>query len=114
MVETAVEVKNMLTDADYSVSLVNVRFVSPMDEELLHTFAKDHSVWVTMEENVKAGGYGEKVAGFLSEHGYCHIKLFNISLPNRYIAQGDVPVLKEKLGIDAASIFKRIIGRNNV
>ncbi len=111
MVETAVVVRNMLLAADYPVSLINVRFISPMDEELLNQLTANHTVWVTMEENVKAGGFGEKVAGYLTEHKHNRIDLLNISLPNKYITHGDVSVLKEKLEIDAASIYRKIIGR---
>ncbi len=111
MVETAVSVREMLNTADYPVTLVNIRFITPLDEELLHQLAKDHTVWVTLEENVKSGGFGEKVAGFLMEHNYRQIDLINISLPDRYISQGDVSVLKEKLDMDANGIYTKIIGR---
>lgn len=111
MVETAVSVREMLNTADYPVTLVNIRFITPLDEELLHQLAKDHTVWVTLEENVKSGGFGEKVAGFLMEHNYRQIDLINISLPDQYISQGDVSVLKEKLDMDASGIYTKIIGR---
>lgn len=111
MVETAVSVREMLNTADYPVILVNIRFITPLDEELLHQLAKDHTVWVTLEENVKSGGFGEKVAGFLMEHNYRQIDLINISLPDQYISQGDVSVLKEKLDMDANGIYTKIIGR---
>lgn len=109
MVETAASVREMLVANGKQVSVINVRFVSPMDEELLHKLAMNHAVWVTMEENVKAGGFGEKVASFLSEHNYQHVKHINISLPNQFIEQGDVSVLKEKMGMDAESVFRKVI-----
>ena len=109
MVETAASVREMLIANGKQVSVINVRFVSPMDEELLHELAKNHTAWVTMEENVKAGGFGEKVASFLSEHNYQHVKHINISLPNQFIEQGDVSVLKEKMGMDAESVFRKVI-----
>ena len=109
MVETAVQVVKELDNMGKQAVLVNVRFISPMDEELLHRFALSHGIWITMEENVKSGGYGEKVAGFLMEHDYRQIRLINISLPDQFIEQGDVGVLKEKLHFDAASILKNIL-----
>ncbi len=109
MVETAAEVKDLLIETERKVSLINVRFISPMDEELLHKLARNHTIWVTMEENVKAGGYGEKVASFLTEYNYRQVRHVNISLPNQFIEQGDVTVLKEKLEIDATSIFRKVL-----
>lgn len=111
MVETAVSVRKLLIESNKKVSLVNVRFISPMDENLLHEMAKHHSTWVTLEENVKAGGYGEKVASFVMEHRYVHVKHINISLPNQYIEHGDVAILKEKVGLDAVSIYKKVIDK---
>lgn len=108
MVETAVKVREMLVETGKRVSLINVRFIAPMDEALFHKLAVHHKTWVTMEENVKSGGFGEKVASFLIEHNYAGIKHFNISLPNEFIKQGEVSVLKEKLGMDAVSIYKMI------
>ncbi len=111
MVETAVQVVKELSNLGKQAVLVNVRFISPMDEELFHRLALSTGVWITMEENVKTGGYGEKVAGFLMEHNYRQIRLINISLPDQFIEQGDVAVLKEKLQFDAASILKNILAK---
>lgn len=109
MVETGYQVMTKLISMGKEVTLVNVRFIKPMDEELLHRLSKSHGIWITMEENVKSGGYGERVAGFLMEHNYRQIRIINISLPDQFIEQGDVAVLKEKLGFDAPSILENII-----
>lgn len=108
MVETAATVWSELNNAGKQVSLVNVRFVKPLDEELLHRLAVSHGIFITMEENVKSGGFGEKTASFLEDYNYHKIKLINISLPDQFIEQGDVPVLKKKFDFDAESILKRI------
>ncbi len=108
MVETAAQVWLELKESGKEVTLINVRFIKPMDEDLMHSLALSHGVWVTMEENIKSGGYGEKVAGFLTEHNYQKIRLINISLPDQFIEQGDVDILKEKFGIHAKSILKKI------
>jgi len=109
MVETAVQVEAGLNNSGKKVTLINVRFIKPMDVELLHRLSRSHGLWITMEENVKAGGFGEKVAGFLAEHDYRQVRLINISLPDQFIEQGDVSVLKEKLGLDVPSVLDRIL-----
>lgn len=108
MVETAVRVTECLRERGNNPTLVNVRFVTPMDEEVIEQLAKTHSILVTMEENIKHGGYGESVSVFLMEHGLHHVKHVNISLPNDFIEHGDQSVLREKYGLDAVSILKKI------
>ncbi|MDF2803126.1 MAG: deoxyxylulose-5-phosphate synthase [Anaerocolumna sp.] len=109
MVETGATVYEELVATGREVTLINIRFVKPMDEELLHKLASTHGKWVTLEENVKAGGFGEKIAAFLMDNEYRQVKLLNISLPNQFIEQGDVEVLKEKLGFDDMSITKKAL-----
>lgn len=64
MVEIAVDVREQLKSLGFSLSLINVRFAAPMDEDLLHELVKNHPIFVTLEENVKSGGYGEKYPAF--------------------------------------------------
>ncbi len=109
MLETASAVYEELVIDGREVTLINVRFIKPMDEALLHKLAKTHGKWITLEENVKAGGFGEKIAAFLMDNDYRQVKLLNISLPNQFIEQGDVEVLKEKLGLDDMSIKTKVL-----
>lgn len=109
MVESAAHVYEELAKKGQEVTLINVRFVKPMDEALLHALAKTHGKWITFEENIKAGGFGEKIAAFLLEHDYGKVKLLNISLPNQFIEQGDVEVLKEKLELNDKSIVQKVL-----
>ena len=109
MVEAAVRVRELLVADGKEVTLVNVRFISPMDEELLHKLAANHETWITLEENIKSGGFGEKISSFLVENKYQNITQIIISLPDQFIEQGEVSILKEKNGLDEVSIFKKII-----
>ena len=60
-----------------------------------------------MEENVACGGYGEKVLECMNRRGFQNTFL-NISIPDAYVEHGNVELLKEELGIDAAGIVRRI------
>lgn len=117
MVETGEEVYNSLIKDGLEVTFVNIRFLKPFDMDMLQEMAKSHSTWITMEENVRRGGFGEMVAGYLVDEELRDIKLLNISLPDQFIEQGDVAVLKEKLEFDAASLVNRIkhfVGSSNI
>ncbi|WP_394919593.1 1-deoxy-D-xylulose-5-phosphate synthase [uncultured Robinsoniella sp.] len=108
MVKTAKEVRFRLRDTGYSCSLVNARFVKPYDSELLLELQKEHRLVVTLEENVKSGGYGEAVLDYFNQIGSC-VKVLNITLPDDYVEHGNVDVLKQEVGIDADSVEKKIL-----
>lgn len=110
MVKTALQVREMLKGIGYSCTIVNGRFVKPVDEEMLQYLAADHSMIVTMEENVKSGGFGEKVLEYYNETG-ADVQVLQIALPDDYIEHGNVDVLKQETCIDAESIFKQIVAR---
>ena len=108
MVKTAEEVRKIFKDKGYSCSLINARFVKPIDEEAIDLISKDHSLIVTLEENVLSGGYGEKVNDYVLKKKY-GIDVVNVCLPDDYIEHGNVDILKKEIGIDADSIVNRII-----
>lgn len=108
MVKTAEEVRKILKEKGYSCSLINARFVKPIDGEAIDLIAKDHKLIVTLEENVLSGGYGEKVNDYVIKK-QLNINVTNIGLPDEYIEHGNVEVLKKETGIDAESIVNRII-----
>ena len=107
MVKTALEVIEMLEAEGRDVSVINVRFVKPIDTEILDSLAEDHRLLVTMEENVASGGYGEQVCSYVLDRGY-PVRVLPISLPDTYVEHGNVEILKKEAGIDAASIAERI------
>lgn len=108
MVKTAVEVREKLRVMGYGCTLVNARFVKPLDEKMTRTLQAEHKLLVTMEENVRSGGFGEAVLDYLNEIG-SRVRSINISLPDDYVEHGNVEILKADAGIDADSIVKRIV-----
>ena len=109
MVRTAVGVRRRLKDLSYNCTLINARFVKPVDEQMLLQVFKDHHLVVTMEENVRSGGFGDKVMEFAQDTG-ADVRVINVTLPDDYIEHGNVDVLKKETGIDEESIFRRIVG----
>ncbi len=109
MVKTAEQVRCQLKEMGYGVSLINARFVKPIDEEAVKEACRDHLLIVTLEENVFCGGYGEKVLDCMNRSGLKN-GLLNISIPDAYVEHGNVEVLKREIGIDADSIVRRISG----
>ncbi len=108
MVKTAEQVRRKLKEIGYSCSLVNARFVKPVDTGILQELAGEHKLFVTMEENVRSGGYGEKVLDYVTGQGL-PVQVLNISIPDEYVEHGNVDALYEEVGIDAESVIRRII-----
>ncbi len=108
MVKTGLKVVEALKADGINATLVNVRFISPIDTNILQSLAGKHRIYVTMEENVKSGGYGQKVAEYLCDARLNQIKLVNIAVPDQYIEHGGVNELHERFGLDAGSIVEKI------
>ena len=108
MVNTALEVRARLRDLGYGCSLINARFIKPIDEEMLMRTVKDHSLIVTMEENVRTGGFGDHVLEYINDIN-AGVRVINVALPDDYIEHGSVDVLRRETGVDAESIARRII-----
>ena len=108
MVKTANEVLEALRAEGRNITLVNVRFVSPIDKEMLDKLTENHRVLVTLEENVRSGGFGQKVADYLFETNQQNIKLLNIAVPDVFIEHGSVSELHERFALDVEGILNRI------
>ncbi|MBO5458718.1 MAG: 1-deoxy-D-xylulose-5-phosphate synthase [Lachnospira sp.] len=108
MVAIADNVRNNLKQKGYNVSLINARFIKPLDESTIFKSSREHKLFVTMEENVISGGFGESVCQLVSEL-QLPIKVLNIALPDDYIEHGSVDILKCEAGIDAETVTERII-----
>ena len=107
MVEEAERLVFMLQDAGISPTLISARFLNCVDTDKLSEVCRDHEILVTMEENIKKGGYGELVAATLFDMGLS-IKHVDGSIQKEYVEQGDIATLRRELGIDAEGIFNRI------
>lgn len=108
MVKTAETVYWVLKEKGFHVSLINARFVKPIDEEAVLQATEDHKLIVTLEENVASGGFGEKVLQFANQNKL-RIKVLNICIPDVYVEHGNVEVLKKEIGLDAENITNQIL-----
>lgn len=86
------EIKNNLSKKDITPTIVNVRFIKPLDTDLIEKLAIDHELLVTLEENVCTGGFGQSVLSYLNNKG-CSTKILNIGLEDKYIEHGKVDIL---------------------
>ena len=108
MAELADSVRRSLKATGYNCSLINARFVKPLDEKLLEELAKDHELFVTIEENVITGGFGEQVMDYVSRAAL-DVQVRNIGISDEYVEHGNVEVLRKEVGLDRDTIVKQAV-----
>ncbi len=102
MLAPALEAANQL-----DATVANMRFVKPLDEELVLRLAREHTLLVTVEENAVQGGAGSAVAECLAQHGIA-LPLLHLGLPDHFIEQGEHKLLLVDCGLDAKGIVQAI------
>lgn len=107
MVKVAQEVYNNLRAKGQKVTLVNMRFVKPLDTQRLDELAKDHELFVTLEENVKNGGFGEKVLDYFGEQTEGP-KVRIVAIEDQFVPHGSVTDLMRQQRMDSASVTSRV------
>ena len=107
MVKHALEAKQILLKDNINPTIVNARFLKPIDEELLHSLLKSHKSVVTIEDNVKSGGFGSRINQFIIDNNYDN-RIENISLPDEFIQHGDIDALYDIVGLSAIGIANKI------
>ena len=108
MVKTALEVREKLAAEGIEATLVNARFVKPIDEDMVCSLDREHELLVTMEENVASGGFGEKVRDF-ADSRRLSVRVLPVTIPDEYVEHGNVELLKKEIGIDPDTVFDRIM-----
>ena len=107
MVKIAQEARQILKERGCRVTLVNMRFVKPLDTGLLDQLAEDHSLFVTLEENVKSGGFGEAVLAAAAQRKEKWPPVQVIAIEDQFVPQGSIPELLRRLGMDAEAVADR-------
>ena len=107
MVEKAKEAAAILKEEGIEAAVVNMRFIKPLDTELLGEMARTKRLLITAEENVLAGGFGSTVAEYLADHGI-EVPLLRFGIPDRFIEQGTRRELLSLIGLQPDEMAERI------
>jgi 1-deoxy-D-xylulose-5-phosphate synthase len=109
MVEPSLKAAELLSAQGVSATVVNMRFVKPLDTDLLNHIATSHERIVTVEENVLQGGFGSAVNEFYAKDGIRDITLTCIGIPDEFVEQGSQAQMRKIYGLDAEGIDAAII-----
>jgi 1-deoxy-D-xylulose-5-phosphate synthase len=105
-VNDAVEAYETLKQQGISATVVNCRFVKPLDADLICSLAQDIPRIITVEENVRQGGFGSAVLEALTDAGICGIRVERIGVADTFVEHGPQQLLRSLYGIDAPAIVK--------
>ncbi|MFT4115064.1 1-deoxy-D-xylulose-5-phosphate synthase [Silvibacterium sp.] len=103
----AVEMASRLEAQGISAAVINPRFVKPLDREMLATYARRVSAFVTFEDHVLMGGFGSAVLEALSEMNF-QVPVVRIGWPDHFIEHGKVDQLRERYGITVAAAMEKL------
>ena len=103
MMETGYEAMVSLAQQNMDITLVNPRFVKPMDETLIANLAKEHHTIITLEDNVLQGGFGQMVSAYLKgADSECRVE--NLAIKDTFVEHGTIEELTQMLGIDKQAV----------
>jgi 1-deoxy-D-xylulose-5-phosphate synthase len=97
-----------LSESGIQATVINSRFLKPLDGNLLCDWAKKIGKVITVEENVLQGGFGSAILELFQERGLFSIPLKRLGIPDIFVEHGSQVLLREKYGIDENGIFKGV------
>ncbi len=103
-VHTALLAAEELERKGIKASVINARFVKPLDVELLERTARDFGKIVTIEENALMGGFGSAILEALADKGFSDVRVRRLGLPDRFIQHGSQQLLRKEVGLDVDSV----------
>src|SRR6185436_4756129 len=109
MVHPSLQAADNLAKDGIETTVINARFVKPLDSGLLLALARTKRLIVTVEEAYLAGGFGAAVLELLEENGLQDkVKVVRMGVPDRIVTHGDAKLLLAKYGLDADGIYTRV------
>ena len=108
MMDIAGEVRTALKEIGYACSLINARFIKPIDEEMLELVNREHKLLVTIEENILAGGYGNHVRNAVDNRNL-KLRVVNMGIDDIYVEHGGIKELRNEVLLDKEALVARIV-----
>jgi 1-deoxy-D-xylulose-5-phosphate synthase len=107
MVNHAIKAKEILLKENINPTIINARFLKPIDENLLHKLMKENKIIVTIEDNICIGGFGSRINKFILDNNY-NVKIANLGISEEFIEHGNSDDLYESVGLSPTAISQKI------
>lgn len=109
MVSVAYEAAAELERQGVHAAVLNARFVKPMDKEAVLDLARKTGRLITIEENVRTGGFGQQVCDVLNTAGLASVKLKIMALPDKFVEHGSQSIIRKDCGLDKDSLVAEVL-----
>lgn len=106
--EESYKLYKKLLDNNISSSLINIRFLKPLDKENIINEIKDKKLVVTFEENVLKGGFNEEIQSIIIDNNF-NIEMIKVGLPDTFFEHGNLDDLRKQMCIDADTVFSKVV-----
>jgi 1-deoxy-D-xylulose-5-phosphate synthase len=93
---------------DFEVSILDLRFVKPLDEEMLLEMSKKHKKWFVFSDSAKMGGVCSAILEFLSSKKILHVEVASFEYEDKFITHGNTKLVEESLGLLPAQLAKKV------
>jgi len=109
MVEPCQQASLLLAEAGIQAGVVNARFIKPLDEPMIRELAREVGIFVTVEDNILAGGFGSAVLEYMNANQLNWVKLLRLGIPDKFIEHGTRQNLLSQYGLTSDGICKKVI-----
>ncbi len=113
MVYPSLECARMLMEKGIDITVMNARFVKPLDKDLIIKIVEDHQLVITVEDHAEAGGFGSAILELLVDNGVNTKNIHKMGIPDKFIEQGSRDIILKTLNLDAEGIYKNFISAWN-
>jgi 1-deoxy-D-xylulose-5-phosphate synthase len=107
MLKEAEKACALLREDGYDPTLLNIRFIKPLDQEMIESLSRKTKLFVTMEDNIRRGGLGDAVL-YCLDHIGCALPVLKIGIDDCFVPHGSVDELHKRLGMDAESVAAKV------
>lgn len=109
LVHEAEKAAEKLSKDDINVTVVNARFVKPLDKDLILNVIRDHNVIITVEDHMLSGGFGSALLESVSDNLNGKCKIIRLGIPDIFVETGERKILLKNLGLDTDGIFNKVM-----
>jgi 1-deoxy-D-xylulose-5-phosphate synthase len=108
-VSPSIEAANVLKEQGISCTVINARFIKPLDIELISNITKKVKILITVEENTISGGFGSAVLALVQNLGCSDIRIKCLGIPDVFVEHGSQQILRSNYQLDASGITEQIL-----
>lgn len=109
MVDNCIKASQLLAARGINASVINARFVKPLDEKIINDISKQTKKLITVEDNILAGGFGSAILEYINDNNMFDVRVLRLGLPDKFIEQGKRQELLDNYNLSVEKIVEKAI-----